>query len=181
MWSQFLIDSLYWFLSCFLFIIFQVVVVDLEYNRITTSEEIPPIPEPELSSLRDEITKLLHPNVVGIDLMKADFGISYELYSKGGNKPWGEDHDLQLRWNLVLDAVALNNCPSQCIFLREHILYGLMGSLCCCFLEHFYVFWYIIWTYISLDVLEDSVYHSKTIFPWRCLLFSLITKDILVA
>ncbi|XP_031404714.1 DENN domain and WD repeat-containing protein SCD1 isoform X2 [Punica granatum] len=74
-----------------------VVVVELEYNRITTSEEIPPIPEPELSSLREEITKLLHPNVVGIDLMKADLGGSYELYSKAGKKPWGEDHDLQLR------------------------------------------------------------------------------------
>lgn len=87
------------FLFTFFFpcIIFQVVVVDLEYNRITTSEEIPPIPEPEISYLRDEITNLLHPNVVGIDLMKADFGGSYELYSKSGNKPWGEDHDLQLR------------------------------------------------------------------------------------
>ncbi|OWM65148.1 hypothetical protein CDL15_Pgr008735 [Punica granatum] len=80
-----------------------VVVVELEYNRITTSEEIPPIPEPELSSLREEITKLLHPNVVGIDLMKADLGGSYELYSKAGKKPWGEDHDLQLRWVVVVE------------------------------------------------------------------------------
>nr|POE51488.1 denn domain and wd repeat-containing protein scd1 [Quercus suber] len=35
-----------------------VVVVDLEYNRITTTEDIPPIPEPELSSLRGEIMSL---------------------------------------------------------------------------------------------------------------------------
>ncbi|KAF8024634.1 hypothetical protein BT93_F1721 [Corymbia citriodora subsp. variegata] len=74
-----------------------VVVVDLEYNRITTSEEIPPIPEPELSLLRDEITKLLHPNVVGIDLMTAGLGGSCEFYSKLGSKPWGEDHDFQFR------------------------------------------------------------------------------------
>ncbi|KAF8399144.1 hypothetical protein HHK36_015009 [Tetracentron sinense] len=74
-----------------------VVVVDLEYNRITTSEEIPPIPEPELGSLRGEITKLLYPNVASIDQMKASFGHSIEQYPKGGNKPWGEDHDLQLR------------------------------------------------------------------------------------
>ncbi|KAK4779371.1 hypothetical protein SAY86_006899 [Trapa natans] len=78
-----------------------VVVVDLEYNRITTSEEIPPIPEPELSSLRDEITKLLHPNVVGIDLMKADFGVSYEQFSRTCNKPWREGHDLQLRMTFL--------------------------------------------------------------------------------
>ncbi|KAJ6868574.1 hypothetical protein NC651_033602 [Populus alba x Populus x berolinensis] len=38
-----------------------VVVVDLEYNRICTSEEIPPIPELELSTLRGEILKLLYP------------------------------------------------------------------------------------------------------------------------
>lgn len=74
-----------------------VVVVDLEYNRITTSEEIPPIPEPELNSLRGEIMKLLYPNVTGIDQMKTGpYGAS-EQYPKGHNKPWGEDHDLQLR------------------------------------------------------------------------------------
>ncbi|XP_010094783.2 DENN domain and WD repeat-containing protein SCD1 [Morus notabilis] len=74
-----------------------VVVVDLEYNRITTSEEIPPIPEPELSSLRGEIMKLLYPNVIGIDHMKAGPYSVPEQYPKGHNKPWGEDHDLQLR------------------------------------------------------------------------------------
>ena len=74
-----------------------VVVVDLAYNRITTTEEIPPIPEPDLSSLRGDLLKLLHPNVVGIDVMKASFGNSSEQYPKVGNKPWGEDHDLQLR------------------------------------------------------------------------------------
>lgn len=74
-----------------------VVVVDLEYNRITTSEEIPPVPEPELNSLRGEIMKLLYPNVTGIDQMKTGpYGAS-EQYPKGHNKPWGEDHDLQLR------------------------------------------------------------------------------------
>eukprot|EP00258_Populus_trichocarpa_P026354 XP_024442373.1 DENN domain and WD repeat-containing protein SCD1 isoform X3 [Populus trichocarpa] len=74
-----------------------VVVVDLEYNRICTSEEIPPIPEPELSTLRGEILKLLYPNVMGIDQMKAGLVSSSEQYFKGCNKPWGEDHDLQLR------------------------------------------------------------------------------------
>ncbi|KAH6799148.1 stomatal cytokinesis defective / SCD1 protein [Perilla frutescens var. frutescens] len=47
-----------------------VVIVDLEHNLLTTSEEIPSIPEPEFSSLRGAIMKLLHPNVFGIDLMK---------------------------------------------------------------------------------------------------------------
>ncbi|KAK4567754.1 hypothetical protein RGQ29_003497 [Quercus rubra] len=74
-----------------------VVVVDLEYNRITTTEDIPPIPEPELSSLRGEIMKLLYPNVVGIDQMKTDFCNLSEQLTIWGNKPWGEDHDLQLR------------------------------------------------------------------------------------
>lgn len=72
-------------------------MVDLEYNRITTSEEIPTIPEPELSSLRDEITKLLFPNVVWIDQMKGGPCNTSEQLSIRGNKPWGEDHDLQLR------------------------------------------------------------------------------------
>ncbi|KAF2325536.1 hypothetical protein GH714_029985 [Hevea brasiliensis] len=75
----------------------MVVVVDLDYNRISTSEEIPHIPEPELSSLRCEILKLLCPNLMGIDQMKAGVFSSSEQYSKGCNKPWGEDHDLQLR------------------------------------------------------------------------------------
>jgi hypothetical protein len=72
-------------------------VVELEYNRITTTEDIPPIPEPELSSLRDEIMKLLYPNVVGIDQMKTDLCNSSEQLPIWGNKIWGEDHDLQLR------------------------------------------------------------------------------------
>ncbi|XP_019446275.1 PREDICTED: DENN domain and WD repeat-containing protein SCD1 isoform X2 [Lupinus angustifolius] len=74
-----------------------VVVVDLEYNRITTSEEIPPIPEPELSFLRGEITKLLYPNVIGIDEMNTGIWSVPEHYPKSGAKQWGEDHDLQLR------------------------------------------------------------------------------------
>jgi len=74
--------------------------VDLEYNRITTSEEIPPIPEPELSFLRGEIMKLLHPNVIGIDEMKAGIYSASEHFPKLSAKQWGEDHDLQLRWCL---------------------------------------------------------------------------------
>lgn len=74
-----------------------VVVVDLEYNRITTSEEIPPIPEPELSFLRGEILKLLHPNVIGIDQMRINFGSMSEQYVKAGTRSWGGEHDFQLR------------------------------------------------------------------------------------
>lgn len=71
--------------------------MDLEHNRITTTEEIPPIPEPDLSSLRYDILKLLHPNIVGIDQMKDGLLSASEEHPKGENKPWGEDHDLQLR------------------------------------------------------------------------------------
>ncbi|KAK9091206.1 hypothetical protein Sjap_024383 [Stephania japonica] len=73
-----------------------VVVVDLECNHISTSEEIPPLPEPELSSMRCEIMKLLYPRVVGIDQMKANFCILFDQYPEVG-KPWGEEHDLLLR------------------------------------------------------------------------------------
>lgn len=71
--------------------------MDLEYNCITTTEEIPPIPEPELGSLRGELMKLLCPNVVSIDQMRSDLRSSSEQYPRGSSKPWGEDHDLQLR------------------------------------------------------------------------------------
>lgn len=71
--------------------------MDLEYNRITTSEEIPPIPEPELSSFRGDLMKFLYPNVVGIDQMNTGLFSASEQYPKGDNKPWGEDHDLRLR------------------------------------------------------------------------------------
>lgn len=73
-------------------------MVDLEHNLITTSEEIPSIPDPELSSLRSEILKLLYPNVVGIDQMK--YGLFSEQYPRGDRRPWGEDHDLHLRYPL---------------------------------------------------------------------------------
>lgn len=71
--------------------------MDLEHNRITTTEEIPPIPEPEYSLLRGEIMKLLYPNVVGIDQMKATQGNVSDQYPRGGNRPWGQEHDLQIR------------------------------------------------------------------------------------
>ncbi|KAK3007847.1 hypothetical protein RJ639_013456, partial [Escallonia herrerae] len=74
-----------------------VVVVDLEHNRITTSEDIPTIPEPEYSYLRYEIMKLLYPNVVGIDLMKGTPGSSSEQ-CPSGSKPWGQNHDMHLRF-----------------------------------------------------------------------------------
>nr|XP_043631013.1 DENN domain and WD repeat-containing protein SCD1 [Erigeron canadensis] len=72
-----------------------VVVVDLEHNCITTSEEIPPLPEPENSSLRNEILKLLHPNVVWIDSMKVDLE-SYEQFARF-SKGWSPENDIQLR------------------------------------------------------------------------------------
>ncbi|XP_074304749.1 DENN domain and WD repeat-containing protein SCD1 isoform X1 [Silene latifolia] len=74
-----------------------VVIVDLECNCITTSEDIPPIPEPELTAFRDEILELLSPNVIGIDQLKAGFGRSSELYWRFAGKPWSEEHNLQLR------------------------------------------------------------------------------------
>lgn len=73
-----------------------VVVVDLDHNCITTSEEIPGIPEPEMSCLRNEMLKLLHPNVVWIDSMKADLE-SYDQYARFNTKAWSPDHDIQLR------------------------------------------------------------------------------------
>lgn len=72
-------------------------VVDLEYNRITTTEEIPPIPETEHSFLRDEILKLLQPNVMGIDYMKINLGSMSDHSLRSGTKPWGQEHDFQLR------------------------------------------------------------------------------------
>nr|CAB3477410.1 unnamed protein product [Digitaria exilis] len=74
-----------------------VVVVDLEYNRITTSEEIPPIPETEHSFLRGEILKLLQPNVMGIDHMKINLGSMGDHSLRSGTKSWGQEHDFQLR------------------------------------------------------------------------------------
>ncbi|CAN1255767.1 DENN domain and WD repeat-containing protein SCD1 [Linum perenne] len=74
-----------------------VVIVDLEYNRISTTEEIPPIPEPEFTSLRMDILKLLHPNVVGIDQIKSSPVGSSEQWPVSSNQPWGEELDLQLR------------------------------------------------------------------------------------
>ncbi|KVI04493.1 dDENN domain-containing protein, partial [Cynara cardunculus var. scolymus] len=73
-----------------------VVVVDLEHNCITTNEEIPPIPEPEMSSLRSDILKLLHPNVVWIDSLKSDLE-SYEQYARFNRKAWSPENDVQLR------------------------------------------------------------------------------------
>ncbi|KAM7266773.1 hypothetical protein ACFE04_008939 [Oxalis oulophora] len=74
-----------------------VAIVDLEYNLVTSTDEIPPIPEPELSLLRGELLKLLYPNVVAIDQVMTGLGDSYEANFKSSTKPWGEDHDLQLR------------------------------------------------------------------------------------
>lgn len=71
-------------------------VVDLEHNLITTSEDIPSIPEPEMSSLRNEIMKLLHPNVVWIDSMKVDLD-SHEQYARFNSKAWSPENDVQLR------------------------------------------------------------------------------------
>ncbi|CAA6666159.1 unnamed protein product [Spirodela intermedia] len=56
-----------------------VVIVDLEYNQITITEEIPPVPEPELGFLRGEITRLLHPKIVQIDQLKKSSGNVFDL------------------------------------------------------------------------------------------------------
>jgi hypothetical protein len=73
------------------------VVVDLEYNRITTSEEIPPIPETEYSFLRGEILKLLQHNVMGNDYMKINLGSMGDNSLRIGTKSWGQEHDFHLR------------------------------------------------------------------------------------
>ncbi|XP_078432059.1 stomatal cytokinesis defective / SCD1 protein (SCD1) isoform X2 [Wolffia australiana] len=73
-----------------------VVVVDLDHNQIIITEEIPTVPEPELGILRSEIACLLYPNVIQIDQVKSTFGnISDVLLN--GRKPWGREHDIQVR------------------------------------------------------------------------------------
>lgn len=72
-------------------------MVDLEYNRITMSEEIPPIPETEHSFLRGEILKLLQPNVMGIDFMKINLANMGDRSLRAGTKSWSQEHDFQLR------------------------------------------------------------------------------------
>ena len=74
----------------------QVVIVDLEHNQITITEEIPTVPEPELGYLRSEISRLLYPKVVQIDQLKKSSGNSTVLQFNG-SKVWGPEHDIQLR------------------------------------------------------------------------------------
>ncbi|KMZ63401.1 hypothetical protein ZOSMA_40G00290, partial [Zostera marina] len=74
-----------------------VVVVDLECNLITTTEDIPPLPEPELGCLRDEIMHLLHPNVVKIDHLRNNVGEISDHYVRTSNKTWGQEQDVKLR------------------------------------------------------------------------------------
>ncbi|XP_021857190.1 DENN domain and WD repeat-containing protein SCD1 isoform X2 [Spinacia oleracea] len=74
-----------------------VVTVDIDHNCISTSEEIPPVPEPELSLLHEDIKNLLYPVVMRIDEINAGFGELYMGCPKVAAKPWGKGHDLQLR------------------------------------------------------------------------------------
>lgn len=74
-----------------------VVVVDLDYNRITTSEDIPPIPDPELGRLRTELMQLLYPNLMNLDHMQTTAGGLFGDFHRRNNKSWGEQHDLELR------------------------------------------------------------------------------------
>ncbi|XP_057519264.1 DENN domain and WD repeat-containing protein SCD1-like [Amaranthus tricolor] len=74
-----------------------VLLVDIDHNCISTSEEIPSVPEPELSILHDDIMKLLYPNVMRIDEINTGFEELYMKCPKVVSKPWGKDHDLQLR------------------------------------------------------------------------------------
>uniref|UniRef100_A0A6N2L7W8 UDENN domain-containing protein n=1 Tax=Salix viminalis TaxID=40686 RepID=A0A6N2L7W8_SALVM len=113
-----------------------VVIVNLEYNRICTSEEIPPTPVPGLSTLRGEILKLLYPNETGIDQMKAGLVNSSEQYFKGCNKPWGEEHYLQLSiiftsilglWLCLLKLRATDDPLSSFEYGMQEALIG--GSL----------------------------------------------------
>ncbi|KAI3523756.1 hypothetical protein L1887_02134 [Cichorium endivia] len=53
-------------------------------------------PEPEMSCLRNEMLKLLHPNVVWIDSMRANLE-SYDQYARFNTKAWSPDHEIQLR------------------------------------------------------------------------------------
>lgn len=74
-----------------------VVIVDIDNNRISTSEVVPCIPEPELSSLRREIMNLFYPSVMHIDEINIGFGPLPDRCARVSFKPWGESHDLQLR------------------------------------------------------------------------------------
>lgn len=74
-----------------------VVVVDLDYNRITTSEDIPSIPDPELGHLRTELMHLLYPNLMDLDHMQTTAGGLFGDFHRRNNKSWGKQHDLELR------------------------------------------------------------------------------------
>ncbi|KAL9239022.1 hypothetical protein vseg_013381 [Gypsophila vaccaria] len=72
-----------------------VIIVDIDHNFIITSEDIPPVPEPELCTLHSDIMNLLYPGLKRIDEINVDFGQLYHKILPA--KPWGEGHDLKLR------------------------------------------------------------------------------------
>lgn len=74
-----------------------VVVVDLDRNTIELSEEIPPIPEPELGQLRADLVELIYPNLVDLDRMQESPGAPREARTLRGNKSWSANHDTELR------------------------------------------------------------------------------------
>lgn len=74
-----------------------VVVVDLDKNRILSPEVVPEIPEPEIDSLRAGLLQLICPSLAYLDRAHRSRTYSDEETSRLGFKPWGQDHDRELR------------------------------------------------------------------------------------
>eukprot|EP00249_Psilotum_nudum_P015442 c25331_g1_i1 orf=837-3629(-) len=75
----------------------QVVIVHLDSNKIISSEDIPPIPEPELGQLRADLMELLYPNLKDLDRIQDSVECRTEPFYLRGSKAWGDKKNLGLR------------------------------------------------------------------------------------
>ncbi|GAQ82931.1 Calmodulin-binding protein CRAG [Klebsormidium nitens] len=76
-----------------------VVVVDLDQNQVNTTEDIPQLPEPEGTALRQAILELVHPNLADMDRARTGGGATDGIKAKRlTGKPWSRDHDRRFRF-----------------------------------------------------------------------------------
>ena len=85
------------------YIFLQVVVVDLDNNRVEfLPEDIPALPEVEGRQLRESLLQLAHPALVRLDLVH-----STNSYLRRFSKPWCQDHDAELRYVQLIMLLSL--------------------------------------------------------------------------
>jgi hypothetical protein len=117
---------------------------------VTTTEDIPQLPEPEGTLLRQSILELVHPNLADMDRARTGGTVDGIKTKRLKGRAWSRDHDRQFRSvGGCYSAPRCRTCTHNSSLLSHLLFFTAIGSFC----SHYHAQWLFSKPFVIIDVM----------------------------